>query len=205
MHEANRLVAESAVGTVVAADFIYDDKSADMLQTGVLLRELEQLIKGERFDPDNGLLRSRILALIFLISQLPREGFADTGVRPTATHMADLLVDDLAGSGQILRRDVPTLLDRLQAEAKILRVDDEYLLQTPAGQEWTKDFRTRRSAFLSDGGRVAHARESRLREAATELIPRQRPQGASKTARHVDHRVWRHCTEDREQCSRLGP
>ena len=186
VHEANRLVAEDPAGTVVAADFIYDDKSADMLQTGVLLRDVEQLIKGERLNPDNGHLRSRVLALIFLISQLPREGFADTGIRPTSSHIADLLVDDLAGSGQALRRDVPLLLERLQSEAKVLRVDDEYLLQTPAGQEWTKDFRTRRSAFLSDLGRVAHAREAGFRQAVTALAPRQRPQGLSKTARQVD-------------------
>ena len=157
-----------------------------MLQTGVLLRDIEQLIKGERSNSDSGELRSRVLALIFLISQLPREGFADTGIRPTASHIADLLVDDLPGSGQSLRRDVPPLLDRLQSEAKVLRVDDEYMLQTPAGQESTKDFRTRRSAFLSDLGRVAYARESGFRKAVTDLAPRQRPQGLSKTARHVD-------------------
>lgn len=186
VHEANRLVAEKPAGTVVSADYIYDVKAADMRQTGVLLADIQRLIEEERRNPDQGELRSRVLALVFLISQLPREGFADTGVRPTASHIADLLVDDLANSGQELRRDVEPLLERLQSESKVLRVDDEYLLQTPAGQEWTTDFRNRRSAFVSDLGRVAHEREASLRKAVTAIAPRQRPQGASKTARQVD-------------------
>ncbi|MCV7176149.1 BREX system P-loop protein BrxC [Mycolicibacterium sphagni] len=186
VHEANRLVAEESAGTVVAADYIFDAKAADMRQTGVLLADIQRLIEEERRNPDKGELRSRVLALVFLISQLPREGFADTGVRPTASHIADLLVDDLANSGQELRREVEPILDRLQSEAKVLRVDDEYLLQTPAGQEWTTDFRNRRSAFVSDIGRVAYEREAALRKAVISLTPRQRPQGASKTARQVD-------------------
>ncbi len=186
MHEANRVVADSPVGTVVPADFIYDEKSADMLQTGVLLREIEQLIKGERSQGPDGVLRSRVLALVFLISQLSREGFADTGVRATEQHIADLLVDDLSGAGPLLRAEVPKVLEQLHAESKLLKVDDEYFLQTQAGQDWAKDFRNRRAAFLSDATRVSHARDNALRDAMSRVVPRSRQHGLSKTPRTVD-------------------
>lgn len=186
VHEANRLVARSALGTVVPADFIYDEKAADMLQSGVLLREIEQLIKEEREDGADGALRSRVLALVFLISQLSREGFADTGVRATAGHIADLLVDDLASSGSRLRLEVPRILADLHGESKLQRVDDEYFLQTRAGQEWTKDYLTRKTSFLSDPGRIASARDAILREAVARLAPKSVQQGASKTPRAVE-------------------
>jgi hypothetical protein len=186
VHEANRVVADSPVGTVVPADFIYDEKSADMLQTGVLLREIEQLIKGERTQVPGGELRSRVLALVFLISQLSREGFADTGVRATEQHIADLLVDDLSGAGPRLRAEVPKVLEQLHAESKLLKVDEEYFLQTQAGQEWTKDFRSRRATFLSDSTRISHARDNALREAMSRALPKSRQHGLSKTPRNVE-------------------
>ncbi|WP_223883883.1 BREX system P-loop protein BrxC [Pseudarthrobacter sp. BIM B-2242] len=187
VHEASRVVADSPVGTVVPADFIYDEKSADMLQTGVLLREIEQLIKGERSQGPEGELRSRVLALVFLISQLSREGFADTGVRATEQHIADLLVDDLSGAGPRLRAEVPKVLEQLHAESKLLKVDEEYFLQTQAGQEWAKDFRNRRASFLSDSTRVSHARDSAFRDAMTRVVPRSRQHGLSKTPRNVEN------------------
>lgn len=185
VHEAARRVAPEPVGTVVPADFIFGQQAPGMLQTGVLLREIEQLIVEEGKAGHEGPLRARILAMVFLISQLSREGFADTGVRATAPHIADLLIDDLTGSGEQLRRDVPRILEELRDQAKLQRVDDEYQLQTRAGQEWTKDFRIRLAAFLSDAGRVAAAREKQFREAVTKLVPASAPQGASKTPRKV--------------------
>lgn len=185
VHEANASVAGDVLGTVVPADFIYEVQAPGMLQSGVLLREIEQLVKEERTNGADGVLRSRILALVFLISQLSREGFADTGVRATSGHIADLLVDDLASSGETLRRDVPRLLEELRSESKLMRVDDEYSLQTRVGQEWSKDFRNRRSSFASDLGRVAAARDAVLREAVSKVVPRNRAQGVSKTSRAV--------------------
>jgi hypothetical protein len=185
VHEAARRVASEPVGTVVPADFVYEEQSAGMLQTGVLLREIEQRIAEERVAGGDGPLRARIIALVFLISQLSREGFADTGVRATAAHIADLLVDHLGTSGSRLRQAVPRLLDELHDESKLQRVEDEYQLQTKIGQEWTQDSRTRQAAFLNDASRVQAARDQELRDALTRLVPASIPHGASKTHRKV--------------------
>lgn len=185
VHEASRRVAENALGTVVPADFIYEQQTTGMLTSGVLLRGVHELIEEERRGGTEGLLRARILALTFLISQLSREGFADTGVRPTAAHMADLLVDDLTSSNQQLRRQVPHLLEQMVAEAKLQRVEDEYQLQTPTGQEWTKDYHERLRGFLGDHGRVDAARDKFLRSVVIRQIPTNKLHGDSRTPRRV--------------------
>lgn len=186
VHEATQRVADKAVGTVVPADFLYELQAPGMLQTGVLLREVEELIQTERQQGTHGQLRARLLMLIFLISQLPRTGFADTGVRPTAAHLADLLVDDLASAGEALRRDVPQLLDQLVTEDKLQKVEDEYQLQTGEGAEWTKDFRGRLTGLLSDSSRLVALRDQEVRSSVDGVLGRLSVvQGITKTPRKV--------------------
>jgi hypothetical protein len=45
VHEATRVVADKPVGTVVSGDFMYDQKASDMINSGILPRELYQLIQ----------------------------------------------------------------------------------------------------------------------------------------------------------------
>src|SRR5260370_11401745 len=71
VHEAAARVASKPVGHVVGADFLYEEKSPDMLQSGVVLKEIDELIRGLRTAGGDGQLRSRICSLIFLISQIP--------------------------------------------------------------------------------------------------------------------------------------
>ena len=156
-----------------------------MLTSGVLLREVSELITSEQRNGVDGPLRSRILSLVFLISRLSREGFADTGVRTTPDHIADLLVDDLSSSGQELRRRVPTLLDELTSESKLSLVDGEYILQSKTGQEWNQDYKNRIVAYKADVARVTMARETLIREELQRVIPRSFQHGVSKTSRTI--------------------
>lgn len=186
VHEATQRVAGKPIGTVVPADVLYDLQSAGMVQTGVLLREVETLIQRERQQGTAGELRARLLMVVFLVNQLSRSGFADTGVRPTKDHLADLLVDDLGSSGEALRRDVPPLLEALVAEDKLLRVGDEYQLQTGEGAEWTKDFRGRLTGFLSDTYRIVTLRDQQIRATVESALGRPGiAQGRTKTTRKV--------------------
>lgn len=88
VHEANRRVAHESVGTVVGADFLYEEKSADMNASGRLLKETQLLIADQAAKSD-GELRARILEVVHLVALLPTEGAADSGVRPTPDHIAD--------------------------------------------------------------------------------------------------------------------
>lgn len=185
VHEAVRRVANEDVGTVVAADFLYGEQEPGMITTGVLLREVSDLITAERKNGAEGELRSRILALVFLISRLSREGFADTGVRSTPDHIADLLVDDLATSGQDLRKRVPLLLDALTAESKLSLVEGEFVLQSKTGQEWNQDYKNRVSAYKSDLARVSTDRDTLVRDELQRLVPANHQHGISKTSRKL--------------------
>jgi hypothetical protein len=185
VHEAVKHVAEAEVGTVVSADFLFEQQAAGLLTSGVLLREVNQLIEGERANQPDGDLRARVLALVFLISKLSREGFADTGVRATTAHISDLLVDDLDSAGEKLRKDVPRMLKELADESKLSLIGDEYKLQSKTGQEWTQDFQQRRKAFVADVGRASSERAKALRAEFKKSVPPRHLQGVTKTPREV--------------------
>ena len=95
VHDAVRGLAERPVGTVLAADCIFDQLQPILLQTGFLPRELDETIRNLRDGSKDGELASRLCGLLFLIRKLPREKVADCGVRATPEMLADLLVEDL--------------------------------------------------------------------------------------------------------------
>jgi hypothetical protein len=187
VHDAAAHVASAPIGHVVGADFIYDEQSVGMQQSGVLLKEIDELIRSLRSEGDDGVLMSRICALIFLISQIPgRTIGGETGLRATAPFVADLLVEDLADDGARLRKRVPELLDALVSDGRLMRIEDEYRLQTEEGSEWEKDYRSRLAAIRDDATRMNQLRSERLIAAAdSALAGLKLTQGASKTPRKI--------------------
>jgi len=184
VHESNRMVADKTVGHVVPADVIYDQQTSSMLQTAVLSRELDLLIQQMDDGTEDGKLRSRLCKLIFLISKLPTDGAAATGLHATAETLADLMVEDLqAGSGK-LRQQIPALLQGLVEKGTLLRIEDEYRLQTAESADWEADYRKRLAAIRADETRIASERESELRKAIAAAVKNiSLVQGKSKTPR----------------------
>jgi len=187
VHEAAARVASKPVGHVVGADFLYEEKSPDMLQSGVVLKEIDELIRGLRTGGEDGELRSRICSLIFLISQIPpRTIGGETGLRATAPFLADLLVEDLATDGARLRKRVPELLDSLVADGRLMRIGEEYRLQTEEGAEWEKDYRGRLAAIRDDAARLSTLRSERLVTAVESALGGLKlTHGSSRTPRKV--------------------
>ena len=183
INEANQHVADKPLGTVVGADYIYEANSGSMQSSGVLLRDTQSLIEDERRNPEDGPLRARVLATVFLIGLLPDTGFQDTGVRPTADHIADLLVEDLSASGSWLRKDVPQILASLVEEGKLQEISGEYRIQTPEGQEWDQDYRARKAGLIGDASRMSMLRQDALTDGASAMIPSKVMQGNTKAAR----------------------
>jgi hypothetical protein len=126
--------------------------------------------------------------LVFLISQAPTRTLSgETGLRATAPFLGDLLVEDLADDGARLRKRVPELLDALVGDGHLMRIDDQYALQTEEGAEWEKDYRTRLAAITDDAVRMNQLRTERLTQAVeTALGGLKLTQGASKTPRKLD-------------------
>jgi hypothetical protein len=180
VHDANRLVAPKPVGTVVGADYLYSAKHEDLNGAGLLLKETQRLIheQGQK-DP----LRGRILGLVHLVSLLPTSGHADIGVRATADHVVDLLVEDLANDGARLRQDIPAALEALTEEGILQRDGNEYRLQTAAGRTWDEALR-RHSAQLTDS-EISTERDSMLRSEVEKALPTSILQGRAKVARKI--------------------
>jgi len=162
-HEACRLVAERPVGAIIPADFIYDQQANELVISGELQKRFQEIIEEQRTRPD-GSLRSRICALVFLINKLPREG-ADSGVRATPEHLADLLTDDLGDSATTLRATVPGLVQDLVGDGVLMEIEGEYHLQTTEGAAWESEFRRRRTVLLNNEPQLAAQRGQLLSKA----------------------------------------
>lgn len=184
--EATKQTAAAAVGTVVPADFIYDQISTDLLNSGELEREYDEIIRKQRDGTPDGELRSRLCALIFLIGKLPRTPGADDGVRATSETLVDLLVCDLKSDRPKLEQQVPNLLKLLVETGQLMAVETEYRLQTREGSVWTNDFNRRRTAALNDDLRLNSKRAELLQGATKQALkPVSLKQGTSGTSRKL--------------------
>ena len=184
--EATRQTAAASVGTVVPADFIYDQVSTDLINSGELEREYNEIILKQRDGTKDGDLRSSLCALSFLIGKLPRTPGADDGVRANVETLVDLLVSDLKNDRPRLEQQVPTLLTQLVDAGHLMAVESEFRLQTREGVRWTHDFNRRRTAVLSDDQRINSKRTELLRDGAKQALkPVSLQQGTSKQPRKL--------------------
>lgn len=170
VYDAVRETAEEALGHVMPADYIFNQLQADLLRTGVLLREIDETIRKLDDGTDNGRLARRLCGLIFLIRKLPREKAVDIGVRADADTLADLMVSDLAGDGPKLRAAIPTLLDALVDDGTLIKIDREYSLQTRESAEWDREFRNRQTKLNNDGAKISAIRSDLLKAACAEAL-----------------------------------
>ncbi|MBM9536185.1 BREX system P-loop protein BrxC [Desulfobulbus alkaliphilus] len=184
--EATRQTAASSLGTVVPVDFIYDQICTDLINSGELEREYDEIIRKQRDGTPEGALRSSLCAVIFLIGKLPRSPGVDDGVRATAETLVDLLITDLKNDRPRLEQLVPRLLKQMETEGHLMAVESEYRLQTREGVLWTHDFNRRRAAILGDDQRINAHRADLLRNGAKQALkPVSLQQGSSLQPRKL--------------------
>ncbi len=189
VHEATRDVAAEPIGHVVGADFLYDQQASILQQSGELLKEISESILALKDEGEDGELKSRICSLVFLITSIPTQmtGTGETGLRATATYIADLLIEDLHNDGAGMRKRVPELLEELVKAGRLMRIDDEYQLQTEEGTEWEKEYGNRYSSIKDDPSKLATMRNERLYRAVEAALGGLRlTQGKSKTPRKIE-------------------
>lgn len=183
IHDAVARLSDKPLSAVVPADDLYDALAPEMVNTGVLLREINERILQVGKPGD---LQRRICGLVFLIGKLKREGAADIGVRATKEHLADLLVSDLAADNGKLRSDVESSLKKLTDLGVLMLIGDEYRLQTREGAEWDREFRNRQTKLGGDAANVKFLQDQFLYAEADRIIRGQRlTQGVAKEARQL--------------------
>lgn len=187
VHDAALRTAELPLGHVVGGAFLYEHIKTRVLQSGVLLQEISETIARQAKE-DDGDLRYQLCALIFLIGQLPHNNEpSDAGIRATADTLADLLVTDLTASSATLRKRVPGLLEKLVAAGAVMKVDDEYRMQTREGNEWNQTFLAERSKLLNDLPKLAGERSQLLKSQCGDIFKRVKVlHGVSKEVRKLE-------------------
>jgi hypothetical protein len=144
VYEAVRGIADKELGAIIPGDALFDALAPEMVNTGVLLKDINETILKLDDGTPQGKLARRICATIFLVSQLDHKGAQDLGVRATREHIADLLVCDLKADNAALRNQVDQVIKKLASDGVLVEIaGGEYRLQTKEGQEWDQDFRGR--------------------------------------------------------------
>ena len=188
IHDAVAKLSDRPVGSVVPGDDLFDALAPEMVNTGVLLREINERII--QVGQTQGPLAQRICGLVFLIGKLTREAGADTGIRAAKDHIADLIIDDLAADNGKLRSDVEATLNTLADQGVLMSVGEEYRLQTREGSEWDREFRNRQTKLNNDDAAIQFKRDQFLYSEIDKVVRGLRlVQGAAKEPRQfVVHR-----------------
>lgn len=170
LDEALKGIAERDLGAVIPADALFDAIGPDLVNTGVLLNEIATRIQSLDDGTAEGRLKRRLCGLIFLINKLPREAAVDVGLRATASTLADLLVDDLNSNSGPFRKVVETTLESMVADGTLMKVGEEYRLQTAEGAEWDRAFRERVAALRQRETEIAAKRDELLSSAVQKIV-----------------------------------
>lgn len=184
LHDSLHKVAEQGLGTVIPASDLFDALAPSLVNTGVMLNEINTRIQKLDDGSDQGRLRRDLCGLAFLIGKLPREVSVDVGVRANISVLADLLAYDVSVDSGPYRKRVAEALDELVGEGILMQVGEEYRLQTTEGAEWDRAFRERRTALGQKEVDVATRRNQLFGQTIQEVLSGIRPvHGASKLRR----------------------
>lgn len=190
IHEAAQATADQPLGHVVPADFIYNQISVNLLQTGVISKEIAETIGRLSTGDADDKLKARILGLVLLIGKLPSDPTADCGVRATADMLADLLIDDLNNGKDSIRTNVPKLLQELADEGLVMAMQTstgtEYRLQTQESAQWYDTLRQEEADLRGNMQRIENIRVDLLhKELRRQLAQVRLTQGKCNEPRQI--------------------
>ena len=140
VNDGVKTIANKDLGHIIPGDFIFEQKQRDLLQGALLLQETNNLIEERKAKNGGSLLEGRILSVVFLLDQLPKDT-QGTLPKSNANTIADLLIENLNEPTDIFRSKVKELLKKLVDIDKVLMpLGDEYKLQTKEGAEWEQEY-----------------------------------------------------------------
>jgi hypothetical protein len=183
VHKAIQTNLDEILGHVVPADYLYFDSAEKLLQSRILPRKVhEKTMSWYKGSADERLM-ARACGLIFLINKLAGSN-KEIGIRATVDTLADLMVEDLSSGSGTLRSRLPALLDKCEL---LMRVSDEYRIQTEESATWTDEFLSQRGQLANQAYRIEAERNDRIRGKFKELVNKlSLTQGRSKVVRDID-------------------
>ncbi|MDE0104073.1 MAG: BREX system P-loop protein BrxC [Bryobacterales bacterium] len=169
LHDSLHGIAKRPVGCVIPASDLFRALAQDLVGSSVLLNEINTRIRKLDDGTEGGRLKADLCGVVFLIGKLPREGGADSGVRADATTLADLLLADIRLDSGRFRNGVARTLEALGDEGVLMKIGDEYRIQTREGAEWERAFREERTRLRRSEVEIA----SRLDNAVSSAVLRE--------------------------------
>jgi len=170
LDDALKMISDGDLGMLIPADGLYEAIAPDLVNTGVLLSEIDLRIRALDDGSEEGRLKKRLCGLTFLIGKLPRDNGVDVGVRATATVLSDLLVEKLGTDSGPFRKTVERVLESLATAGTLMKVEDEYRLQTAEGSEWDRAYRERVAALKQRHQEIGSKRDQLLAGAVQKSI-----------------------------------
>lgn len=182
VHKAIQTNLDDPLGHVVPADFLFFDSADKLLQSRILPRKVHEKTMTWSTGTEEEKLTARACGLVFLVNKLGGQN-SDVGIRATANTIADLLVEDMEKGSGSLRGRLPALLD---ACGLLMKVEDEYRIQTEESAAWNDEFLSQCSVLSNEPHRIESERNERLRKKFGTLVrPLVLNQGESKVAREI--------------------
>lgn len=165
VNDSVKIIADKELGHIIPGDFIFEQKQRDLLQGALLLQETNNLIEERKAKGGDAQLEGRILSVVFLLEQLPRDTHASLP-KSDASSIADLLIDNLNEPTDAFRNRVRNLLKKLVEEDKVLMaVGDEFKLQTKEGSEWEQEYTKNAVAIGAKGeDKIQNLRQTKVLE-----------------------------------------
>lgn len=161
--ESVKHIAKKELGVVVPADFIFEQKRPQLLQNAILLSETHNLIQARKAKGGDALLEGRILSVVFLLDQLPKD-LQGARLKSDETTIAELLFDNLNEPSDLHRNKVKGLIRKLADDDKVLmRINDEFKLQTEVGAEWEQEYIAQVVKLNNSGeDQIQHLRQEKI-------------------------------------------
>lgn len=182
IHKAIRESAGQEIGFVVPADFLFFDGADKLLQARVLPRKLHENTMSWIHGSDEQKLTARACGIVFLINKITNSN-SEVGIKATIDTIADLLIDNLSTGSSSLRSKLPKLLEACNL---IMRVGDEYRIQTEESSAWNDEFLSQKATLANQSHRIEAERDDLIRKKFGSLVGRVALlQGKSKVTREV--------------------
>jgi len=173
---------DQPVGSVVPADFLLFDVLERINQSRGIPAKAYRLIKIWGAGTEVEQLMARACGLVFLINKLAASN-NEIGIHATIDTLADLLVEDLSLGSSALRSKLPGLLDKCEL---LIKVGDEYRIQTEESAAWSDEFLGQRSSLANEAHRIDAERDDRIRRKFGEMVRKlSLTQGSSKVTRDI--------------------
>ena len=182
VHKVVQTNLDQPLGHVAPADTLYFDSADKLLQSRILPRKVHEKTMSWIKGTEDQKIMARACGLVFLINKLSGSN-TEIGIRATVDTLADLLVEDISNGSGKLRGRLPGLLDACEL---LMRVEDEYRIQTEESSAWNDEFLSQRSVLSNETPRIEAERNDRLRRKFGELVGKLTLiQGDAKVTREV--------------------